>query len=213
MSKPPFRSDYFLNQQAFASLLDSTPQDIFAQWFADAKSAQIAYPNAMTLATVDEWHRPQARTVLLKQFDETGFVFFTNRESRKGRALLANENAALLFYWQSLSRQVKIEGATSELPRAQVEEYFASRPRYSQISAWASRQSQPIDTLQALDDKIIRAEKTYAAVDVPPPYWSGFILTPRRIEFWQEGDYRRHWRLAFERESSAHQWRGVFLQP
>ncbi len=190
------------------------PDAVFSEWFAAAENAKIPQPEAMTLATAGADGAPQARTVLLKSFSGGEFVFFTNRESRKGESLRANPRAALLFFWQPLGRQIKIEGGVSELPRAQTAEYFAARPRQSQIGAWASAQSRPIESPAAFAKKVREAEQKFAGNLPPlPPAWSGFKLIPLRMEFWREGEFRLHRRLLFWRDSPAEKWQSAFLQP
>ncbi|MGU9951895.1 MAG: pyridoxamine 5'-phosphate oxidase [Gammaproteobacteria bacterium WSBS_2016_MAG_OTU1] len=200
------------DEAAFIALRTRPPLAIFSEWFA-AAAAAMPQPEAMTLATVDENNCPQARTVLLKKFGEEGFVFFTNRQSRKGRALRQTPQAALLLYWPVLGRQVLIEGETTELSREQTAEYFATRPRQSQIGAWASEQSQEIESPAAFSEKVRKTEEQFASQELSlPPHWSGFCLLPRRLEFWQEGEFRLHRRLVFSRTPSA-PWQSAFLQP
>ncbi|MGI9307066.1 MAG: pyridoxamine 5'-phosphate oxidase [Gammaproteobacteria bacterium] len=197
----------------FARLRARPPLEIFGEWFADAQNGGIAQPEAMTLATAGADGMPQARIVLLKDFGEK-FIFFTNRESRKGESLRANPRAALLFYWPPLSRQVKIEGNTAELERPAVAEYFQTRPRRSRISAWASNQSRPVESPETLARQMREKEEEFAGREPPlPPDWSGFSLVPLRMEFWLEGENRLHWRLAFWRDSADAAWQTAFLQP
>lgn len=198
----------------FAGLRARPPGEVFLEWFAAAENAGIAQPEAMALATVGAGGAPQIRTVLLKSFTGGEFVFFTNRESRKGEALRANPRAALLFYWPALGRQIKIEGGAGELSRAKTAEYFATRPRQSQIGAWASAQSRPVESPAVFAEKVRAAEKQFAGQTPPlPPAWSGYALTPLRMEFWREGEFRLHRRLAFWRDSPADKWQSAFLQP
>jgi pyridoxamine 5'-phosphate oxidase len=154
----------------------------------------------MSLATVDGEGRPSVRMVLLKGADEAGFVFYTNYESRKGRELQANPNAALLFHWKSLRRQVRIEGPATPVGAGEADAYFASRARTSQIGAWASEQSRPLESRFHLEKRVAEFTARYAIGRVPrPPHWSGFRLRPFRIEFWQDGAFRLHDRLVFTR--------------
>lgn len=190
------------------------PLAIFGEWLAAAAHAGLPYPEAMTLATADAGGMPQARTVLLKEASESGMVFFTNRDSRKGQALRTNGKAALLFYWQPLGRQVLVEGTVTELPRPAVAEYFSSRPRQSQIGAWASAQSQAVESPAVFAEQVRAMEVLYAGQKPPlPPHWSGFCVSPQRLEFWQEGEFRLHQRLVFWRNAPADNWQSAFLQP
>lgn len=173
----------------------------FSDWFAQAKScAAIPDATAMSLATVDAAGKPSLRIVLLKSHDARGFVFYTNMESRKSRELLANPQAALCFHWAPLARQVRIEGNVERVDDVEADAYFASRPRESQIGAWASRQSALLTRRDELLDAINRMEKKYAGRDVlRPPHWSGWRVVPQRIEFWQQGDFRLHEREVYEK--------------
>ena len=203
------------NDVYFEGLRNRSPLSVFAEWFAAAAQCE-EQANAMTLATVDANGMPQARTVLLKTFvgGAQRFVFFTNRDSRKGRALRVNAQAALLFYWPKLSRQVLAEGDVEELPRAEVADYFSSRPRDSRIGAWASAQSQPMESAAAFRAQVAMMEAKFAGAEPPlPPYWAGFALTPRRLEFWREGAHRLHRRLVFWRDDGDAPWHNALLQP
>ncbi|MBV6632899.1 MAG: pyridoxamine 5'-phosphate oxidase [Alphaproteobacteria bacterium] len=180
------------------------PFKLFGQWFEDAKENEINDPNAMTIATVDEDGMPSARMVLLKDFDERGFVFYTNHTSRKGRELYDNPATALMFYWKSLRRQVRIEGDAAPVPDAEADAYFASRSRGSRIGAWASLQSQPLESREALKARVEAIEAAYPGEDVPrPPHWSGFRVSPRRIEFWEDMPFRLHNRIVFHAVPTA----------
>jgi len=195
---------------------DHAPEDplvIFRQWFEEAEEKEAEDPNAMYLATVDEYGRPSARILLLKSYDEHGFVFFTNRESRKGRSLAVNPAAAMTFYWKSMDRQVHIEGSVTPLNDSESDEYFASRPRGSRIGAWASLQSQPIENRETLLRRVKEYEAKYdGKEDIPrPPHWGGYLLKPGQIEFWQEGEFRLHHRLLYNRHSDG--WEKQMLYP
>ncbi len=184
----------------------------FAAWFDDATGKEPRDPNAMALATADAAGRPSVRMVLLKGFDSQGFVFYTNLESQKGQELTVNPRAALCFYWKSLQRQVRVEGAVSLVSADEADAYFASRARDSQIGAWASEQSRVLTGRFELEKAIARYAAKYAIGRVPrPPHWSGFRLAPERIEFWQERPFRLHDRLVFVRDGAA--WRTEKLYP
>ena len=196
-----------------ASDVPANPLTLFADWFAEAKSAEPVDPNAMALATVDADGQPSVRMVLLKDYDERGFVFYTNLESRKGRALAANPVAALLFYWKALGRQIRIEGPASPVAAAEADEYYNSRPRGSRIGAWASVQSRPLDSRSALKAQVKAVEDRFAG-DAPiprPPHWSGTRITPQRIEFWHEGEFRLHSRIVYTRTENG--WERTMLNP
>ena len=168
--------------------------------------------NAMTLATVDNEGKPSSRTVLLKSVDKRGFIFFTNYNSRKGRELADNPNAALTFFWSDLERQVCVAGTVTKLPAAESEAYFRSRPRGSQIGAWASNQSQAIPDRAALEAKWREIEKKFPHDISPPPNWGGFILKPERIEFWQGRPSRLHDRFNYARQADG-SWKIERLSP
>ncbi len=181
--------------------------------FAQLLGAEPLEPNAMVLATADPDGSPSARTVLLKGVSERGFTFFTNYQSRKGRALEQNPSAALVFYWPELERQVCVAGSVTRLPRQESEAYFHSRPRGSQIGAWASAQSSEVGNRQQLEAALQRLEAEYAGKPVPlPPFWGGYLLSPNRIEFWQGRASRLHDRFEFRR-SSDHSWTLHRLSP
>ncbi|WP_290651555.1 pyridoxamine 5'-phosphate oxidase [Aquisalimonas sp.] len=186
----------------------------FQQCFRQAEAcAQIADATAMTLSTVSPEGQPAARTVLLKQLDQRGFVFYTNTQSRKGRHLAAQPRAGLCFYWAPLSLQVLVEGLVSQVSHEEADAYFASRPRLSQIGAWASRQSEPLDSLETLARRVEDLEREYADKTIPrPPYWSGYRVDPGFIEFWTAGDGRLHRRERYERGPDA-QWTHYFVNP
>jgi pyridoxamine 5'-phosphate oxidase len=178
-----------------------------------AKASGDLEPTAMTVATVGTNGRPSARTVLLKGFDPRGFVFYTNFESRKGRQLAANPQAALLFHWKLLRDgiQVKIEGTVEPVSAAEADDYFVSRPRDSQIGAWASKQSQTLDSRQTLETRIAEYERKFAGGEVPrPPRWSGFRVVPELIEFWYGAKFRLHERQRYERVDGAWHRRMLF---
>lgn len=185
--------------------LDSNPLRQFASWHAQWAASAPPDANAMVLATVDANGQPWARTVLLKICDERGFVFFTNRESNKGEQLAASARAALHFLWlpataAGVARQVQVQGVVERTATAEDDAYFASRPRESQLGAWASQQSRPLDSRDTLLDRFVAAEMKFAGGDVPrPPHWGGYRLLPERIEFWQGGAHRLHDRFVYQR--------------
>ncbi len=186
----------------------------FAALLDEARAAGDPEPTAMTVATADADGRPSARTVLLKAFDERGFVFYTNFDSRKGRQLTANPHAALLFLWKTLRDQVqvKIEGVVEPVTLAEADAYFASRPRPSQLGAWASLQSQTLPSREVFEARFDAFEKKFADGEVPrPPHWSGFRVVPEMIEFWYGAKYRLHDRRHYERIGGA--WSQRLLYP
>lgn len=188
------------------------PFSLFAAWLADATAAELNDPNAMTVASIDGDGQPSVRIVLLKAWDQHGFVFYTNFQSRKGRALLGNPRTSLNFHWKSLRRQVRVDGLAEIVSDAQADAYFATRPRDSQIGAWASEQSQPLDARATFDDRIARVTEQFANRDVPrPPHWSGFRVVPHSIEFWQELEFRLHHRRQFSRQGDG--WAETLLYP
>lgn len=187
------------------------PIELFARWFADAVAADLVEPNAMTLATVDRDGRPSARIVLMKRFDAFGFDFYTNLESRKGRELAANPRAALLFWWDALHRQVRIEGSVSLVPTEEADDYFASRPLGSRIGAWASRQSDVVSGRAQLDEQEADAAARLGENPPRPSYWGGYRVHPEVVEFWQGRRNRLHDRLRFSRTGEA--WLRERLSP
>ncbi|WP_181557999.1 pyridoxamine 5'-phosphate oxidase [Actinoplanes lutulentus] len=176
----------------------------FAAWFADATAFGLTEPNAMIVATADAEGHPSARTVLLKGYDEAGFVFFTNYASRKGGELAVNAYASLVFPWFGMQRQVIVAGAVERVTRAETEEYFGSRPRGSQLGAWASPQSQVLDGPEAVEAGLAAAVERFGDGPVPaPPHWGGFRVIPATVEFWQGRSSRLHDRLRFRRLEST----------
>ncbi len=211
----PSEADY----QAYATEDDvaaehADPLALFAEWLAEASAKEPSDPNAMTVASVDHDGLPDARTVLLKGFDEEGFVFYTNLESAKGRELAANPKAALLFHWKSLRRQVRIRGTVSQVSDAEADAYFATRAKDSQIGAWASTQSRPLSEPHALEKAVASYALKYAVGRPPrPAHWSGFRVAPLAIEFWRAGRFRLHRRTLFSRAGPGEAWSVTALFP
>jgi pyridoxamine 5'-phosphate oxidase len=196
----------------FGSDSPADPIEAFKGWLEEAEAHEINDPTGMALATVGEDGMPSVRMVLLKGVDERGFVFYTNFESRKGRHLLAHPQAALLFHWKSLRRQVRVEGEVQVVSDEEADAYFESRPRDSRIGAWASKQSRPLESRFELEKRVAEYGLKYAIGKVPrPPYWSGFRVVPRQIEFWKDGAFRLHDRLVYYREGAS--WRTERLYP
>lgn len=189
------------------------PMALFRRWYAAAEATALVLPNAAALATVDAGGRPRARMVLLKDCAGEGFVFYTNRGSDKARELAGNPEAALTFWWEPLQRQVRAEGAVRELDAAAGDAYFASRPRPSQLGAWASRQSAPVADRAQLERQYRDAEARFAGRDVPrPEFWGGYVLVPRRMEFWQNAPSRMHDRICYRRDDAG-AWARTRLSP
>ena len=192
--------------------LDPDPIVQFHEWFQKVIDADLHEPNAMILATATAEGKPSARTVLLKGYDERGFVFYTNYEGRKAKEIEANPTCALLFYWGELERQVRIEGRASRLSGEESDTYFAGRPRGSRLGAWASEQSRPVEDRGVLEERVRALEAEYEGRGIPrPPFWGGYRVEPQEIEFWQGRENRLHDRLVYRREDGA--WRIERLQP
>jgi len=188
------------------------PVEQFRIWFDEALAADLHEPNAMVLATATPDGSPSARVVLLKGFDERGFVFYTNYEGRKGRELEENPRAALLFYWGELERQVRIEGAVSRTGEEEADAYYASRPRGSRLGAWASEQSRAVDGREVLEERVRDLEAKYEGREVPrPAFWGGYRVEPEVVEFWQGRENRLHDRILYRREEWG--WKTERLQP
>ena len=190
------------------------PFSLFATWLSDAEAGEINDPNAMSLATVDGEGRANVRIVLLKGFDEKGFSFYTNLESEKGIELLANSNAAICFHWKSLRRQVRVRGPVSLVSEREADAYFASRPRGSQIGAWASRQSQELSSRAELTDLVDDLSEKFGEGEIKrPDHWSGYLITPLMIEFWHDRPFRLHDRLQFKRSDGNSDFEKIQLFP
>jgi len=205
--------------EADSAIPVTDPFTLFEAWFAEAREAEPNDPNAMALATATSRGQPSVRMVLLKghgsQWGEGGgFVFYTNAESRKGEEIRANMQASLLFHWKSLRRQIRIEGSLEEVSGEQADSYFHSRPRASQIGSAASDQSRPLSDRQHYLDRVKALEERYPEGNIPrPPHWTGFLLTPHAIEFWQDRDFRLHDRRQFTREGPGEAWSNTLLYP
>lgn len=194
--------------------MSDDPDTLFDRWLAEAEASEPNDANAMALATADARGRPSVRMVLLKGHDRAGFVFYTNRESRKGDDLAANGQAGLLFHWKSLRRQVRVEGRVERVADADSDAYFASRPRESQLGAWASDQSRPLPARATFDERYAAAEARFAGQDVSrPPHWGGYRVIADAIEFWQDRAYRLHERRLFTRAAEGGAWQEGLLFP
>jgi len=190
------------------------PLRLFAAWFEEARRAEPADPDAMALSTVDRGGLPNVRMVLLKGFDERGFVFYTNQGSQKGHELADRAAAAAVFHWKSLKRQVRLRGSVEQVSDAEADAYFASRARLSQIGAWASRQSAPLESRLAFEKAVAQATARYALGAVPrPPFWVGYRIVPSVIEFWHDRPYRLHDRVEFRRAAPDSGWTKTRLYP
>jgi pyridoxamine 5'-phosphate oxidase len=207
------REDYRLATLDESSC-EPSPIQQFAHWFTDAKTARLKEPNAMSIATSTLDGRPSSRIVLLKEFGESGFIFYTNYGSQKGREIETNPHVALNFLWAELERQVRIEGTVTRIPADKSEAYFRSRPRGSRIGAWVSHQSERIENRAVLETRLAELETRFAGSDdIPPPdYWGGFCVQPERIEFWQGRTSRLHDRILYERQNTA-EWNVSRLSP
>ena len=195
-----------------ADELNTDPFMLFKQWFEEAKDTEINDPDAIALASVDETGMPSVRMVLLKEILPEGFVFYTNYTSRKSGELLATGKAAFVLHWKTLRRQIRVTGTVEQVPEAQSDAYFQTRSRGSRIGAWASQQSQPLNSRAELADAVNQLENTYAD-DVPrPPHWGGFLIRPAEIEFWADGEFRLHDRFRFTQTKDG-SWASQRLYP
>ncbi len=203
-------SDAELTKTDFTA--STEPYRLFAEWLKDAEASEINDPSAVALATVDGDGLPNVRMVLLKGFDEQGFVFYTNYESTKGQELLGSMKAAMCFHWKSLRRQVRLRGPVESVTAAEADAYYATRPRGSRIGAWASSQSRPLESRFALEKAVAEHTARYAIGEIPRPgHWSGFRIKPVEIEFWHDRPFRLHDRLQFRRDGDA--WTKARLYP
>jgi pyridoxamine 5'-phosphate oxidase len=193
---------------------ENEPFALFAEWLAEAGKTEPNDPNAVALATVDADGLPNVRMVLLKGFDTSGFVFYTNFESQKGQEILGQKKAAMCFHWKSLRRQVRLRGPVEVVSEAEADEYYASRPRGSRIGAWASKQSRPLESSFALEKAVAEVTARYPFGEIPrPPHWSGFRIRPVTIEFWHDRPFRLHDRVEFRRETPDSPWSKVRMYP
>ncbi len=205
--------DYGQEALSESQLLED-PIEQFKDWLIEAEKAEIFEPNAFVLSTIAKGTRPSSRTVLLKGVEDGCFVFFTNFESRKGQAIENNPFVSAVFGWYSIYRQVLIEGQVERISEEDSEQYFHSRPHESQVAAWSSRQSQPIQSREKLDEQFSEALAKFDGEVVPKPqYWGGYRIVPTRIEFWKGRSNRMHDRIAFSRDESSDQWEPQRLQP
>lgn len=217
MTQTDMPNDAFVSTGDFTHAVD--PFALFESWFAEASASETNDPNAMAVATVDSDGLPNVRIVLLKALDAAtahprGFVFYTNFEGTKGRELVANPKAALVFHWKSLERQVRVRGPVTIVANGEADDYYASRPRLSQIGAWASQQSRPLDSRATLENAVEKIEAKYAAGEVPrPTHWSGFRVMPVEIEFWMSRPFRLHDRIVFRRAGLDQPWTRTRLYP
>lgn len=190
------------------------PFGLFAEWFAEAKASEINDPDAMALSTVDPSGLPDVRMVLLKGADDRGFVFYTNEGSAKGSELLSMPKAALVLHWKSLRRQIRVRGPVERVSAAEADAYFASRSRPSQLGAWASEQSRPLDARETFEARYAEIEQRFDGKDVPrPSHWGGYRIVPVQIEFWMDRPYRLHDRIRFTRENAGGAWQKTRLYP
>ena len=194
-----------------ANTNEDEPFTLFQRWYDEATEKEIDVPSAMSVATVDADGRPSSRMVLLKNHGGSGFIFYTNLESRKANEIAANPYVSLLFHWKSLKRQVRIEGTASQVDEATADAYFATRDRGSQIGAWASKQSHPMEGKHDLEKQIALHAAKFGIGKVPrPPFWSGYRVVPTHFEFWDDGKFRLHERIVYDRTTDGWQTHRLF---
>lgn len=193
----------------------SNPFEVFEEWFDAAKGTGMKDPNAMNLATATKEGKPSSRIILLKAFDERGFVFYTNSRSRKGKELAENQNVALCFYWKELDKQIRIEGKVTQVKGTEADEYFASRRLESRLGAWASQQSEVLENREDFLNKVEEMREKFGDNPARPLHWFGFRVNPERIEFWNDGEFRLHDRNVFERDADQEgsSWKHFKLYP
>ncbi|WP_428427796.1 pyridoxamine 5'-phosphate oxidase [Pararhizobium sp.] len=193
---------------------ENEPFSLFGTWLKEAQAAEINDPNALALATVDADGLPDVRMVLLKDFDQRGFVFYTNFESQKGQEILGSMKAAMCFHWKTLRRQVRVRGPVEIVSNEEADEYYKTRARGSRIGAWASKQSRPLESRFALEKAVAEYTLKYAIGEIPrPDHWSGFRIRPTSIEFWKDGAFRLHDRIEFRRDEAEGDWNKVRMYP
>ncbi|WP_426236874.1 pyridoxamine 5'-phosphate oxidase [Pararhizobium sp. DWP1-1-3] len=193
---------------------ENEPFSLFGTWLKEAQAAEINDPNALALATVDADGLPDVRMVLLKDFDQRGFVFYTNFESQKGQEILGSMKAAMCFHWKTLRRQVRVRGPVEIVSNEEADEYYKTRARGSRIGAWASKQSRPLESRFALEKAVAEYTLKYAIGEIPrPAHWSGFRIKPTSIEFWKDGAFRLHDRIEFRRDGAEGDWNKVRMYP
>jgi pyridoxamine 5'-phosphate oxidase len=206
----PIMSENALTSGDFTE--ENEPFSLFGAWLKDAEASEINDPNAVALATVDADGMPNVRMVLLKSFDHDGFVFFTNYESQKGREILGQKKAAMVFHWKSLRRQVRVRGSVTPVSEAEADDYFESRPRGSRIGAWASKQSRALESRFALEKAVAEYTVKFGIGHIPrPAHWSGFRLAPSSMEFWHDRPFRLHDRVEFTRAEGG--WEKTRMYP
>ncbi|GIK83099.1 MAG: pyridoxamine 5'-phosphate oxidase [Pseudorhodoplanes sp.] len=209
---PPIEHPVWLTTGDFTQA--DEPFALFAGWLKEATASESRDPNAMAVATVDADGLPDVRMVLMKGFDRNGFVFYTNMESTKGHQLAEAPRAALLFHWKTLNRQVRVRGPAEVVTEAEADAYFASRARLSRIGAWASKQSQPLESRLAFEKAVALYTAKFGTGTIPrPPHWSGFRIIPHEIEFWADRPFRLHDRIVFRRERPGEPWTRTRLYP
>jgi pyridoxamine 5'-phosphate oxidase len=207
-----FRKEYTTGRLA-SKVLTEHPIDLFESWLGEAITADLPDPNAMTVATVDSSGQPSQRIVLLKDLSKDGFVFYTNLGSRKAKDLAGNAKVSLHFPWYFLERQVRVSGIAKQLSRTEVAKYFLSRPKDSQLGAWASQQSQPISNRELLVAQFAQMKEKFAKGKIPlPDFWGGYLIEPHQIEFWQGGEHRLHDRFEYNKQEDG-KWTTQRLMP